>query len=410
MSKKKSPDNQLSISRRQFCKSALALTAFASGCSGGGSNSSSGTTSYDDLDLHVIVAQNGTPVENMESALSMAGGIERFIDYDDIVVLKPNGQWPKQGYTNTLSMKALIDIILNRPGGFGGEVIVAEHVHRSPTTAMSDSYCWNISAGDNRENNWPDMSYLELIDEYHNNGAHNVTANPLYDSNQGNWDSVTGPQDLAADRQGWVRSTYTTAASGGTVRLSYPILRSTFSDKLVDLGQSIVWHNGAYTNQQVRLIFLPTLNNHGAFNQEDYAGPTSAIKCHLGIVDFTGASGAVNLHQIGYGNDFPDAVGESIGHLITAILSPTLYITCAEYTGYQGRTTSTAAHTKTVGLCRDPVTLDYWMCKYIMYPIATSQQFMNPDYDSNLRKQLLGCHSKGVGTLDENQMSVTVQS
>lgn len=420
MGNKEISENELSISRRQFIKSAVALPTFALVCNGCSSDSSSDTgkdpiysganAGYEDLDLHVIVARNGTPIENMENVIYMAGGIERFIDYDDIVVLKPNGQWPKQGYTNTLSMKALIDIILNRPGGFAGEVIVAEHIHRPPTTAMSGDYCWNISAGSNRENNWPNMSYFELIDDYHNNGALNVTADPLYDSNQGNWDSVSGPQDLAAGRQGWVRSTYTTAANGDTARLSYPILRSSFSDKLVDLGQSSVWQNGMYTDQQVKLIFLPTLNNHGSFNYEDYAGPTSAVKCHLGIVEFAGASGALNLHEIGYDNGFPDAVGESVGHLITAILSPTLYITCAEYTGYQGRTSPSAAHTRTAGLCRDPVTLDYWMCKNVMYPIATSQTFMNPDNINNLRKQLLGCHSKGVGTLDENQITATVQS
>jgi hypothetical protein len=36
-----------------------------------------------------------------------------------------------------------------------------------------------------------------------------------------------------------------------------------------------------------------------------------------------------------------------------------------------------------------------------MYPCATSQTFMNPDNDNNLRRALVGCHSKGVGTLDE---------
>lgn len=420
MGDKETPEKKWSISRRQFIKGAVAFSTLAisgNSCSsnspsetGSDPNQNSGSAGYEDLDLHVIVAQNGTTVENMENALSMAGGIERFVDYDDIVVLKPNGQWPKQGYTNTLSMKALIDIILNRPGGFAGEVIVAEHIHRSPSSAMSGDYCWNISAGSNRENNWPDMSYFELMDDYHNSGASNVTAVPLYDSGQGNWDRVGGPQDLAAGRQGWVRSTYTTAANGETVRLSYPIIRSSFSDKLADLGQSRVWQNGAYTDQRVKLIFLPTLNNHGSFNSEDYAGPTSAVKCHLGIVEFAGASGTHTLHQIGYGNGYPDAVGESVGHLITALLSPMLYITCAEYTGYRGRTSSTAEHTKTIGLCRDPVTLDYWMCKHVMYPIATSQTFMNPDNTNNLRKQLLGCHSKGVGTLNENEITATVQS
>jgi len=65
----------------------------------------------------------------------------------------------------------------------------------------------------------------------------------------------------------------------------------------------------------------------------------------------------------------------------------------------QGREQAPPQNTKTVGLCTDPVTLDYWMGKYVMYPAATSQSFMNPDNDSDLRKQLVACNSKGVGTL-----------
>jgi hypothetical protein len=99
-------------------------------------------------------------------------------------------------------------------------------------------------------------------------------------------------------------------------------------------------------------------------------------------------------------------MGESVGHLVTQVLSPTFYLTCAEYTGYRSRTSSTAAHTKIVGLCADPATLDYWMCKYVMYPCATSQAFMNPDNDNNLRKALIGCCSKGVGTINEGEIEV----
>jgi hypothetical protein len=357
--------------------------------------------------VHIYVARNGPPVINVQGVIELAGGIESFIDYDDVVVLKPNGQWPRQGYTHTECMKALIDVILDRPGGFGGEIIIAEHVHRSPSTALSGSYCWNMSEGSNRQNNWPDMNYMELVSHYYDSGILNVTADPLYDTTQSSdWDIVSGPGDVAAGKQGWVRTSYTTVANGRTCRLSHPILRSGYSDKLIDLKNG-VWESGGYNGQQVKLIFLPTLNNHGGFNSEDYAGPTSAVKCHLGIVEFAG-SGGYTLHSVGYSNsdNHPDAVGESIGHLITEILSPTFYLTCAEYTGYRGRTTSTAEHTRTVGLCADPVTLDYWMCKYVMYPIATSQTFMNPDNDNNLRETLLGCHSKGVGTLDESEMTV----
>jgi hypothetical protein len=350
--------------------------------------------------VDVYVACNGTPVTNVQAAISLAGGIQSFVDQDDIVVVKPNGQWPLQGYTHTECMKTLIDVILNRPAGFTGEVIIAEHVHRSPATAMNGSYCWNMSSGHNRTNNWADMNYLELVADYHSKGISNVTASPLYDSGQGGFVAVTGPGDLSAGQQGWVRTSYATAANGRTCRLSHPILRSVYSNKLIDL-QHGVWESGVYNGQQVKLIFMPTLNNHGSFGSEDYAGPTSALKCHLGIVEFAG-SGGYDLHGVGYSHPrSPRAMGESVGHLITAVVSPTLYLTCAEYTGYRGRTDSTAEHTRTVGLCADPVTLDYWMCKYVMYPCATSQDFMNPDNDNNLREALIGCNGKGVGAIDE---------
>jgi hypothetical protein len=216
---------------------------------------------------------------------------------------------------------------------------------------------------------------------------------------------VTGPAGLVAGQHGWVRATYTPVANGRTVRLAHAILRSAYSGKLIDLKNG-VWANGGYNGQCVRLIFLPTLNNHGSFNSEDYAGPTSALKCHLGIVEFAGTTG-VNLHGVGYNSPIsPQAMGESVGYLITQILSPVFYMTCAEYTGYRSRTDSVAAQTKTVGLCADPVTLDYWMCKYVMYPCATTQTFMNPDNNNNLRKALVGCNSKGVGTINESQMVV----
>lgn len=378
-----------------------------SGGSGGGTGGAGGSPPQD-LTNHVLVARNGTPNDNVLAVLAAAGGIQRFIGADDVVVLNPNGQWPRQGYTNTECMKALIDAILARPGGFDGEIIIAEHVHRSPADSMEGSYCWNISPGENRQNNWPDMSYFELVQDYHDNGHPNVTANPLYDSGGSTgFSPVADPSELGAGEQGWVRNTYTTQATGETVRLAHPILRSSYSDALVDL-HSGVWENGGYSGRAVKLIFLPTLNNHSSFNNEDYAGPTSAVKCHLGIVEFSGDTG-VNLHNIGYGNEHPEAVGESVGHLITQILTPTFYLTCAEYTGHRGRTATEAEHTRTVGLCLEPVTLDYWMCKYVMYPIATSQEFMNPDNDNNLRAQLQGCHDMGVGTLVEAEMTVDEQ-
>ncbi len=348
---------------------------------------------------HIYVARNGTPISNVENVIALAGGIQQFVSHDDAVVIKPNGQWPNQGYTNTHCMKALIDVILNRPGGFAGEVIITEHVHRDASETLADRYCWNMSSA-NRQRNWPDMNYLELVNDYHTRGFANVNAIPMCDaSSSSDWAAVTGPGDVPAGKHGWVRLPAYTASNGKQYRPSYAILRSSYSGNLVDLKNG-VWANGSYTGQGVKLMLLPTLNNHSGLDSEDYAGPTSAVKCHIGFIEGT------SLHTVGYSSGEPGAVGEAVGHLITQVISPTFYLTCAEWTGYGGRTSASATQTRTVGLCADPATLDYWMCKYVMLPCRPSQTFMNPDNNNNLRKTLLGCLSRGVGTINESEMVV----
>ncbi len=356
--------------------------------------------------VDIYVAKNGPPAWNVEKTVALAGGIQRFVGQDDVVVIKPNGQWPNQGYTNTACLKAMIDVILNRPGGYSGEIIIMEHVHRDPTAAMSGSYCWNMSTG-NRANNWPDMNYNELVADYANRGIPIVNADPLYDSGQGSYvTTASGPAGIGAGKQGWVHFSYTTSFNGRVADLSYPILRSSVdTGKLIDLKNG-VWKNGSYTGQKVKLIFLPTLNNHAGRNYEDYAGPTSAVKTHIGIVDFQTVNGNT-LHDIGYSISpyNPGIMGESVAEWYK-LVRPAFYLTCAEYTGQWSRTgTGDATHTRTVGLCADPVTLDYWMCKNVLLPCDPTQTFMNPANNNHLRQALAGAQSRGVGTISEAQMA-----
>ena len=86
----------------------------------------------------VFRSLNGGPEENLQKVLELAGGIERFIGADDVVVIKPNVQWWNQGAPNPCSKSALVDIIMDRPGGFRGEVVMAENCHRGPKPWQSD--------------------------------------------------------------------------------------------------------------------------------------------------------------------------------------------------------------------------------------------------------------------------------
>ena len=345
----------------------------------------------------------------MQKVIEMAGGITKFVDQNDVVVVKPNLQWPNQGYTHTEATKALIDIIINRPGGFTGEIILTENVQFQDVTSTSECG-WAVASGAARARNWADMNYNELILWYNTNGQPNVTAAKMISSS---WPNITGP----SDGQGYVPHDYVISdsfgANGRVCRLSYPVIQSTYSGKLIDTKYG-VWSGGSYTGQQVKLIFLPTLNNHGSGGWEDSSGATSAVKCHLGFVKLNAdLGGYYDLHFVGYNdsvpeNNVPKAVGEAVGELITNIIHPTLYITVAEWAGWDGRTSVYAEQTRTIGLCGDPVALDYWMGKNVLSPSGGGISFLDPSNDCNWRKTLEGCHAKGVGTLDESEMHVDV--
>lgn len=347
----------------------------------------------------IYVSKNGTPATNMRKVIEMSGGIEAYIDADDAVVIKPNLQWPNQGYTHTLATKTLIEMILQRPGGFNGEILIAEdHV-----SFDNPKQGWSATL-ENRVNNWPDMNYRQLIEDFQKLGHDNVTAAPISGG------QVNGP----ADGPGYVHFYYTTQnspnANGRNTRMGYPILQSTYSGQMIDTKNG-VWENGDYTGRNVKLIFLPTLNTHS-----NYAGITSAVKCHVGFVPLGGNSEYYGVHSypetysVGFRADLstnrPEASGECIGELISNTIQPTLYITVAEYAGHNGRTSHMAGHTRTIGLCKDPVSLDYWMSRHVLCPEGGSAANFDPINDNVFSRQIAGCHSKGIGTMDESQMTV----
>ena len=72
---------------------------------------------------------NGDCFQNIAKVLELAGGIERYINATDVVVIKANGQWPNQGYTHTGCIKAVIDAILGIPG-FSGEILICDNIQK----------------------------------------------------------------------------------------------------------------------------------------------------------------------------------------------------------------------------------------------------------------------------------------
>jgi hypothetical protein len=347
--------------------------------------------------IPVYLAKNGSPLQNVAKVIEMRfGGIENFIGFDDVVVINPNGQWGNQGGSNCACCMALIDLILARPGGFDGEIIFTEN-----TQFRSNGY-WT-AVGVELERNGP-YNFNDMIAYYQGKGYGNVNGIRIWRNQDepDQWPVVTGPQQ----GQGWVRPIWYSPTTSLAYQLAYPIIRSPYSNRLIDLKNG-VYDNGYSGQPALKFIKVPTLNNHGYGGGQDYAGITSAVKSHLGISDIGYYGNYLNLHSYGVsGANGAFGVGEAIGGWMTCCRKPDIYLTTAEWVGWESRQ-GQATQARTVGLADDPVTLDYYMAKYVMWPYLPEQQYFDPDFDigQNMTRQTLeGCHSIGFGTLSEAEI------
>lgn len=356
----------------------------------------------------IYLSRNGTPDQNVAKVFQMAyGGIENFIGPDDIVLLRPNLQWPYNGYTNTAVGKAMIDLILNRPGGFSGEIIVIEDQHRSdPHTSVNSGWCTPLKAS-NGPYNWFELiqHYVTHKNEYPNGihtdpttGQINVTfqflmesysftlPNPhpilstyggkTYSGTSERIDGSVNPflrfKNVHAARSCYYARRTDLRYSSAIARvsplrteyeMSYPVFKSQHSGLYVSYFKDhpTAWNpvSESFTPHRVRLINMSTLNHHGV-----YAGVTSIVKAHFGMVYGT-------FHEAGWPENWPATfhyAGGTIGYWMETIRRCDLHMSCAERIGRESRWESDAFQAKTIAISTDPVALDYLVGKYVLFP------------------------------------------
>lgn len=370
-----------------------------------------------DNQAFIYEVKNGTPEQNVAKVIEMMGGVDHFIGKDDIVVLKPNAQWWNQGMTNTNAMKGFINLVLSIPG-FKGEIIIAENHH-----CLNLCNTCNIRGWSTRFRNGG-FNFNELVEYFQNKGYKNVTkchwvdASPYSDGttlktrlmrsiNEAvktilNYRGkiVRGPED--GDGYVWTDIEY--SYDGKKTKMTYPIFTSKSSSTTIDFKNG-AWKNGEYTSQPVKFINFAVLNHHSNF-----AGVTSSVKNYLGIVDLScGYIGTkperyYNFHHMGI-----PGMGGAIGTFMKTIRKADLNIVTAEWIGFGSRIdTKLAAKTKTIIASTDPVSLDYYGAKYILYPLGGPVAHLNnPDNkEGPFRKYLELCCAQGIGALDERKMKI----
>lgn len=363
---------------------------------------------------------NGAPNQNLSKLVELMGGMDTLIGPNDVVLIKPNVQWWNQGSTNLSALKTLVELIMERAGGFHGEVVVAENIHRGamPPWESEDSgwvrrFARNSDAEDIRNMN-------ELCDCLKRRFGKRFSVCHLIDVACG-WPRVSGP----ASGTGYVYCDGTDgvpllSCDNGCQRvdhretiMTYPIMR-TDRGTIIDFKNG-VWEDGAYTGRPVKFINFASLNHHSR-----YCGATSAVKNYLGVADMSGGHDPhnggkltkeyYNFHAFSFDEwkpgPAPGMIGAEVGTFMRSVRKADLNIIAAEWVGLASRVDLPVAHTKAMLASTDPVALDYHAFKYILFP-NSRVPVHNPDHNKSPVSQYLGkCAEQGGGVLDEQYVRV----
>jgi len=267
-----------------------------------------------------------------------ANGTNGLIAPDDVVLIKVNAQWKYRGCTNSDLVRGLVQRVLEHPQGFTGEVVIVENGQGRGSLACDTSSAYNgdTSVRANAQNE--SHSFLWLVGTLFNDPR--VSAFLL--------DPVRGSFIGADDH-----------ASNGYRRfenLSYPCF-TTAGGRRVELREG-VW-NGASHASNLKLINVPVLKHHDTGGSEI----TGALKHMYGLVSMS--DGQSNFrHYAG--------LGETCGKMMASVHTPVLNIMDAiwvSHTALSGYPASATRRLDTIVASQDPVALDFWTAKHVLYPV-----------------------------------------
>ena len=316
--------------RRTFIKSLPALGSIAiTSCrkKKSGVDRAPGNTKSEAVIYRVV---NGHPADNLEKVISLMGGVETLFSPDDIVILKPNLQWYNQGAPNIAAVERLVTLIQEMKGGFRGEVVVAENVHRGPLPWKNAG--WAVPFV--RNSDLPGITnYGGLAEHLKHRFGDQFSVCHLIDIGSGGkrvYSPADGPGYMICDGTHGAPllsiNNGMTGANRREVVMSYPILQ-TDRGTLVDYRRG-VWEKGSFTERPVKFVNCAALNHHSS-----YCGMTSAVKNYLGVSDLSGGSdparskhlaqGYLNFHSFAFNGDrkgpVPGMLGAEIGYFLKTV-------------------------------------------------------------------------------------------
>jgi uncharacterized protein (DUF362 family) len=281
----------------------------------------------------------------LSSALGMIGP-------EDVVLIKVNAQWKYRGCTNSDLVRGLIQRILEHPDGFTGEVVIFENGQGKGSLYCDRQFGKNgpMYPDDATHANAEDEShsFMYLVDEVFN-------------------DSRVSAYLLDPIRQTFIGdSDHVTDGYRKYENVSYPCF-TTAGGHRVELKEG-VW-NGSGFDDKIKLINVPVLKHHDKGGSEI----TASLKHFYGIISM-GDGQFQYRHYTG--------LGETCGKMVASVKTPVLNIIDGIWVPYlrlRGYPHDKNFRANTIIASQDPVALDYWAAKHVLYPIDENERH-HPDF------------------------------
>ncbi|MFP5213594.1 MAG: DUF362 domain-containing protein [Acidobacteriota bacterium] len=280
-------------------------------------------------------------------AVRRLSGPRGLIASDDVVVIKVNGQWKYRGCTNSDVVRGIIQRILEHPDGFTGEVVVMEN-------------------GQGRGSLNCDTS------QHYSDGAVHANANDETHSFSYLVDRVFGEDRVSQYLLDPIRDVFIPETDHVTdgyrkfENVSYPCF-TTAGGNRVELKRGI-W-TGKGHSQKLKLINIPVLKHH------DQGGSqiTASLKHVYGILTMSDGNAPFRHYE---------GLGKTCGKMFAAVRTPVLNIIDAIWVCHKalsGYPADTTVRVNQLVASQDPVALDYWAARHILYPIDQNPNH-HPDY------------------------------
>ncbi len=297
--------------------------------------------------LLYLMADAGLKFYRSAAPYSLAGP-SGLISSDDVVLVKVNAQWKYRGATNSDLIRGLIERILDHPDGFSGEVVILENGQGRGSLNCDTSSSYGGDATVRANANDEKHSFLYLVN------------------------SIFKDPRVSAFLLDPVRETFISSNDHATngyrkyENVSYPCF-TTAGGRRVELREG-TWQGGTY-RKNLKLINVPVLKHHDTGGSEI----TASLKHVYGLVSMS--DGEVGFRHY-------DGLGETCGKMMVSVCTPVLnimdaiWVSHASITGYPAGTTF---RTNQILASQDPVALDYWAAKQILYPIDANFRH-HPDF------------------------------